>query len=373
MKVMAEQFALPDSVARLLSTACNITELFEGIAAELRKLVSLDWAAIGLSNELVGLVHISPLSRRISCTWDLGEIISLAGNPVAWLIEEKRALVEPDLAKASRFWTGAYLIKQGIRSTVYMPFFSRGRVIGGLLLGSRSPNAYGERELGLLKFAASQLALPLENHKLRREMEERATKWTTVRELAKLISSSDDPEQAIEAFGLQLKKTVLVDYVSLSIVEGRQARLLASYSAVSAEVAAQRAYPLSDSPVGWVVVHKRASVNADFSKELQFAIDELFLKAGFRSGICLPLIQQDEVFGALQLCSSKANAYGQEEQQFLDDLAVEIAMPFKSIYLNTLIRESEAFSQAIIHELTAHLTPIMASSDILAEQLGDKT
>jgi signal transduction histidine kinase len=158
----------------------------------------------------------------------------------------------------------------------------------------------------------------------------------------------------------------------VSIVEGRQLRLLASYSKVSAEASDQREYPLRDSQVGWVVINKRASVNSDFSKDLQFPNDEFFLKAGLLSGICLPLIQQDEVFGALQLCSLKANAYDQEKLQFLDDLAVEIAMPVKSIYLNTMLRESEVFAQAIIHELTSHLTPIMASSDTLAEQLGDQ-
>jgi GAF domain-containing protein len=371
-KIMAGQIALSDSVTRLLATARNITELFEGIAAKLQKLVSLDWAAIGLSNELAGTLHILPLSRRVNCTWDLGETITLAGSPVAWLIEEKRALVESDLTKTSRFWTGVYLIKQGIRSVVYMPIFSFGRVMGGLLLGTRNPNAYGERELGLLKFVASQLAQPLENERLRHELEEKANKRAMTRELTKLISSSDDPERAIEAFGLQLKKIVPIDYICVRIVEGRQANLLASYSTVPAEALAQRVYPLRDSEVGWVVIHKQANVNADFSKDLAFPIDELFLKAGLQSGICLPLILQDEVFGALQLCSSKVNAYDQEKLQFLDDLAVEIAIPVKNIYLNTLIREGEAFAQAIIHELTAHLTPIMASSDTLAEQIGDK-
>ena len=65
-------------------------------------------------------MHLSPLSRRVSCTWDLGETVTLAGSPVAWLIEEKRVMVEPDLAKASRFWTGVYLIKQGIRTRLHV-------------------------------------------------------------------------------------------------------------------------------------------------------------------------------------------------------------------------------------------------------------
>lgn len=46
---------------------------------------------------------------------------------------------------------------------VLMPLFSGGEVFGSLIVGSRKPDAYRERELKLLKYTASQLALPLAN------------------------------------------------------------------------------------------------------------------------------------------------------------------------------------------------------------------
>jgi len=107
-----------------------------------------------------------PLSSKISLPPNFESTLPLEGTLIAWLAENKRALAEPDLNKSSQFWTGSFLVKlriYDIRSMVLMPLFSEGEVFGSLIVGSHKRNAYRERELKLLKYSASQLALPLAN------------------------------------------------------------------------------------------------------------------------------------------------------------------------------------------------------------------
>jgi len=160
-----EQLALANMLSKIILSSSNIRELVEGFAKELKWFMSIDWGTIAWI-ERGDTVCLLPLSGKINLSRDFESTLSLERTPIAWVRENKRALVEPDLSKASQPWSGSFLGKLGkqeIRSMVLMPLFSRGEVFGSLIVGSRKPNVYRERELKLLKYTASQLALPLAN------------------------------------------------------------------------------------------------------------------------------------------------------------------------------------------------------------------
>jgi len=160
-----EQLALANTLSRIILSSSNINELTEGFAKELKRFMSIDWGTIAWI-ETQATVRFLPLSGKISAARDFGSTLPLEKTPVAWVRENKRALVEPDLNKSRHPWTGSFLVKlreHGTRSVVLMPLFSEGEVFGSLIVGSRKPNAYRERELKLLKYTTSQLALPLAN------------------------------------------------------------------------------------------------------------------------------------------------------------------------------------------------------------------
>jgi len=166
-----EQLALANMLSRIILSSSNISELTEGFAKELKRFMSIDWGTIAWI-ERGDTVCFLPLSSKISLPPDFESTLPLGGTPIAWLAENKRALLEPDLGKASQPWTASFLGKLGkqeIRSMVLMPLFSGGEVFGSLIVGSRKPNAYRERELKLLKYTTSQLALPLANSLLLHE------------------------------------------------------------------------------------------------------------------------------------------------------------------------------------------------------------
>jgi len=160
-----EQLALANALSRIVLSGSDITEIGRGFAFELTELMSISWAAIALIEESKGRLRLFPLLPKLSSGWELGDSIPLDDTPIAWLAENKKALLESDLRKESRFWTGAHWLKQGLRTVAYMPLFSGGEVFGGLVFASTRPGAYGERELKLLKYAAGEIAAPIRHSK----------------------------------------------------------------------------------------------------------------------------------------------------------------------------------------------------------------
>ena len=165
-KEKEEQLALANELSKIVLTSSDITEIGQGFAFELKELMPVNWAAISLIEKSTSLLHLFPLSPKINSNWELGDSIPLDNTPVAWLAQNKKALVEPDLKQESRFWTGACWLKHGIRSIVYMPLFYTGEVFGSLIFASNHQRAYGDRELKLLKYAAGQLAAPVRHSEL---------------------------------------------------------------------------------------------------------------------------------------------------------------------------------------------------------------
>ncbi len=160
-KEKEEQLALANTLSRIVLTSTDIVELGQGFAFELKQLMPISWAAIGLIEEARDTFHLFPLSSKLSSDWELGATIELEGTPASWLVKNKKALTEPDLQKENKFWTGVYWLNEGLRSIVYMPLFAGGVVFGGLIFASTRPRAYGDRELKLLRYATSQLATPI--------------------------------------------------------------------------------------------------------------------------------------------------------------------------------------------------------------------
>jgi signal transduction histidine kinase len=168
-----EQLALANALSQLAISNSDLNDLCEGFGAELRHLLSIDWAAIALIDDSTGALRFSPLSAKIRSSWELGDSIPLKGTPVAWLAVNQSALLEPDLKRENRFRTGIALVREGIRSAVYMPLFARKEIFGALLVGSRKPDVYGDRDLKLLRYAVTQLATAIENSRLFQESRKR--------------------------------------------------------------------------------------------------------------------------------------------------------------------------------------------------------
>ncbi len=167
-----EELSVINRCSTILTSSFDVQRIYDSFIGELKKIVEVSWSAITLiePNDLC----ILALSSEIGSAWQVGERLPVKGTATQWLATHEKVMVESDLSKESKFSTGKYHLKQGVRSIVYLPLIAKGRVIGSLVVASRHPNAYSQRHVILLEQLASQIAMPVENSRLYAEVEERA-------------------------------------------------------------------------------------------------------------------------------------------------------------------------------------------------------
>ena len=167
-----QELALINSLTAVITSSLNIREVYDAFITGLREVIDVDWATIALIED-DGL-RLEVLSTEVGSAWGAGEQMPLKGTGAEWVAKRKKALVEPDLAKRKRFWTGEEHLKRGIRSVAYLPLVVKSEVMGSLIIASRKPNAYTPGQIRLLERLASQIAIPVENSQLYARAEQRA-------------------------------------------------------------------------------------------------------------------------------------------------------------------------------------------------------
>ncbi len=167
-----QELALINRLTTVIISSLNIREVYDAFITGLREVVDADWATIALVED--DELRFEVLSTEVGSAWGAGEKMPLKGTGTEWVAKRKKALVEPDLKKKRRFWTGEEHLKRGIRSIVYLPLLVKGEAMGSLIIGSSKPNAYTPGQVSLLERLASQIAVPVENSQLYARAEQRA-------------------------------------------------------------------------------------------------------------------------------------------------------------------------------------------------------
>jgi len=371
INVEEERLALVDRLSKAILSCQSIAELGRHLVDELRNLMAVDWTAVAFIDGAKDAINLASLSPEVPSTLDPGNRMLLAGTPVAWVAENKRALVEPDLTQESRFWTGILWLKQAIRSLVYLPLFWQREVYAVLILGSTKPAAYQERELRLLRYAASQLAIPLKGFQLAEENQRRKQTSAILYRLLNILTAGPDLAGVFPQFARELGNFIPFDRLALVKIDGNL-RVLAISSEKETHPRVDEVFPLKGSAIPWLLRNKRINIESDFAREGQFPVNQLHLREGLRSEIRLPLFSQGRLFASLHLSRYEPYSPSAKEVSFMEELAQFVSSPFQN-YLHALKeKESLDWFRAMFHYTRTPLTPIMSSSKLLVEELEEQ-
>ena len=165
LRASEERLRLLLEVNNAIVTCLDRDSLFAATAAALRPLIPFDRAALVLHDRardvfrVLGVVDAESASAPIQ----IGTEWPRQGSRAGWILEHRQPISTPDLETAPSFLEHAPLIKQGIRTAVSVPMIVKGKVIGTLNVGSRTPAVYGDAEVELLAAIAEQVALAIEN------------------------------------------------------------------------------------------------------------------------------------------------------------------------------------------------------------------
>ena len=144
--------------AQIISSSSDEDQAYERFADELSKLIEFDRVAVNIIDEARDSLRIAWLSKQTGSSLLHRMTIPLDSTASSYVARTRKVLILEDMAELPQFWTYIRLLEEGLRSGMFVPLISEGRVWGTLSLFSRSTHAYGTKQRVILERLGCQIA-----------------------------------------------------------------------------------------------------------------------------------------------------------------------------------------------------------------------
>ena len=163
---LAEESALLNQVGQIVSSTLDIDEVYERFAAQMKKLVDFDRLAINIIDHEAGVFVFRYASGLVQPGRQVPDVVALQNTQTQHVIDTGKPLIRTDIVEDPQYARDELSIKLGFRSSLMVPLFHKGRILGTLSLRSRRVNAYGSREQAILERLSDYIAPAMENAEL---------------------------------------------------------------------------------------------------------------------------------------------------------------------------------------------------------------
>jgi len=168
-KQLAQENAIMAEIGRIISSTLNIDEIYESFSKEAKKLVPFDRIVINIIDTEKSTVKNAYIAGERVRDQNVEEIYPLKGSGNEEMVRTKSTLLiqtEDFNEYKNRFPMLRSTFQAGFGSIMNVPLFSKGKIIGGLLLRSRRPYAYTDKDVRLAERIGSQIAGAIANAQL---------------------------------------------------------------------------------------------------------------------------------------------------------------------------------------------------------------
>lgn len=350
----ATRMALVNRIASLLATRLDQQAILE-IAT--RELVQLFWAdhtgLVLFQDDETGVVAAEYPQIGI-----LNTRISLRDNPLVNALQTtRRPQVIHDIATDPRAATlREYWQLIGIRSLVIVPLISRDQVFGSVSFDSfGEPRSYTEDELELMMTVATSVATAYANAMLFAAEQEQRRTAETLREVARVLSSSFDPHEVLPLVLAELRKLINYDTATIMLVDGSVLR-----------IAAASGWPIDSAPLGRTLpIEASGAGNVVRQREPILLVappDSTIWPKGdigdrILTWLGVPLISKGRVLGVLNIDSYRRNAFNARDLEVAQTFAnhAAIAIENAQLYQESVARVEQEL--AIARQIQSNLFP----------------
>src|SRR5579883_1130427 len=220
-------------LAESAATQPDPPALIRAIAGRLRAAVRFDLLGVLLHDAAQDVMRltvcVSDDPRREYPETTVPPVGSPGGR--AWLSQEPVLL--PDLGTVTDWCPAMRAVwsQFGMRSAYYVPLTTARRRLGTVFFANRAPHPYQPDELELLRFAARQAAVAIDNAlaaadvaRLRDELRAERDRLRNLLEVTTAVTANLDLRGLLRATAAGLRRVVPVEYVSLALYDpGRHA------------------------------------------------------------------------------------------------------------------------------------------------------
>ena len=247
-----QEIAILADIGRVIGSTLNIEEVYEHVAAEVRKLIPFESLIVNLSNmqqETLDVAYVSGLDmpgRRVGDSFPvrgtLGEEVIRTRKGVIVQSENPEDLV-------GKFPSLVVSVRAGMHSMICVPLISRDEVIGTLIMRSLKSGAYSEKNLYLAERIGMQIAGTIANARSYANLKRAEQEMAVIAEVGRIIGSSLNIDEVYERFTTEVKKLIGFDRLDVSLHDLTAGLVRVAYVSQTANLGRRRGdtFPLAGS------------------------------------------------------------------------------------------------------------------------------
>ncbi len=263
-----------------------------------------------------------------------------------------------------------------LRSLAVLPLRVGARNIGCIVIGSKEPYTYDERDLRVYRSFAEQASLRLEATRSLQQAERRARQLIASSEVGQIAGSLLDINELLPRFVDLIRERFSYDHVQIFLMD--EQRDWAILSASTGEPGRQllsinhKLKKGSQSVIGQVTSVARPTIAADTADASVIHRPNPYLP-NTRSEMAIPLLLMGNVIGALDVQSNIPNAFDSDDVTVLTTLAGQIANAIDNAQLYEQAR-SRANEMSFLFDVTtavANAENLSSAMSNIADELLD--
>jgi two-component system, NtrC family, sensor kinase len=288
---------------------------------------------------------------------------------------ERRVIHVPDLpAETAEFPEAAPNARRlGFRTILSVPLVREGVAIGAIQLRRPEAIPFTDKQVGLLQTFADQAVIAIENVRLFTELQEKNRALTeahgqvtealeqqtaTGEVLRAIAHTQTDVQPVFDTIVRSAARLCHAVMASVFLTDGRMLYLPANYGTSPEALAAVRARfprPLDRETVSGAAILTRSVVHVPDVQEpsvVEFARQTAQV-LGYRSLVTVPMLREDEVVGAINVCRREPGRFSDAEVELLKTFADQAVIAVENV---RLFKELEARTAALtrsVDQLTA--------------------
>ena len=275
----------------------------------------------------------------------------------------------------------------GFRSVLSAPLRGEAGPLGAISVSSHRVDLYDDAQAGLLQALADQAAIAIQNARLiaelnrsHDELARRADAQQSLREIAARITAIREPGPLLQQVVDAAKRLVGADGSVLDLVDLEANLLRWTYDSgirggFSDEEIGQLTIPIGVGATGIAVAEGRVIAAGD-DLAVHFPPSEIndrfFGEMQYRSMIIAPISGESGPLGALEVYSTRPNAFDDEDAAVIRSLAYQAAIAITNARLIQELERSQGALEAraererSLREITARITSLRDPEEILA-------
>ncbi len=316
---------LNNSVVSIL----DLRQLLREVSASVRRVMQCDVVSVDLldaeTNRLRLFVLDFPASKGVFQEEMLVPMDSApaqvvkTGKPLILGLSDQ-ACMDPEQIRR--------LEEEGIKSSCLLPLTSRTRVVGVLAVAWLQEHTFSQEDVTFLMQVAGQVALAVDNALAYRQTAKLKEKLQTLLEVSEAIAVNRDLEDLFRELAQRLPRMVPFDFVNLVLHDPAEnvMRLRLLIAPETATIQPGMAFPVEESPAGWVWQNQQPLLITDLEQEHRFPkLMSLLRENGVQSCCMVPLTTALRRLGSLGFGSFEKRTYRGTEIRFMQQVARQVA------------------------------------------------